>query len=393
MTVYITDVALSCALGTERHQVWSAARAGDQSGMAASSDFLLEESAVFGQVVSDAPSLLTHSNFERYRCRNNEMAASLVEQMADSIERIKTLYDSHRIGVVMATSTSGIASGEQALRMFCHQEQFPIDYYYETQEIGGLADFIVRYVDISGPSMTVSTACTSGAMALSSAKRWLDLGLVDAVIAGGVDTLCQMTARGFHALGAMSTELTNPFSANRKGLNLGEGGAIFLLTNEPADIRLMGVGASSDAHHISAPDPSGRGAKLAIQRGLEQAGIQASDVDYVNLHGTATEKNDLMESVAVASILGCDVSCSSSKALTGHTLGAAGAIEAGLCWLTLAHRNEKRCIPHRFDGVLDEACSPIRLSDGQLDGPPTMCVSTSFAFGGSNTAVVMGVSA
>ena len=237
-------------------------------------------------------------------------------------------------------------------------------------------------------------ACTSGARALLSAHRLLQQGLCDAVICGGVDSLCRLTLNGFSALEAVSAEPCNPFSLNRHGINIGEGAALFLMTRERSPIAFLGGGASSDAHHISAPHPEGLGARMAMAKALTSAGLQAGDINYLNLHGTATAHNDVMESKAVHELFAADLPCSSSKPMTGHTLGAAGALEAAFCWLVLSEYNQDGLLPpHLWDGQADPALAPLRLVEAgerlqRASGRRLM--SNSFAFGGNNVALILG---
>jgi 3-oxoacyl-[acyl-carrier-protein] synthase-1 len=238
----------------------------------------------------------------------------------------------------------------------------------------------------------ISTACSSSAKALASAGRLLDAGIADAVIAGGADSLCEFTIAGFRALESVSAARCNPLSANRRGINIGEATALFLVSREPGPVRLMGWGESSDAHHMSAPDPSGRGAAEVVRQALHRAGLQAADIDYVNLHGTATVQNDAMEAKVIAELFGPGVPVSSTKPLTGHTLGAAGALEAGIGWLTLADEACGRLPPHWWDEQADPALPILRVvKPGESAARrPRHVLSNSFAFGGSNAALLLG---
>jgi 3-oxoacyl-[acyl-carrier-protein] synthase-1 len=236
---------------------------------------------------------------------------------------------------------------------------------------------------------TVSTACSSSANAFASAQRLFASGRCDAAVVGGGDSLCRLTLNGFDSLESLSSGVCNPFSANRNGLNIGEGACVFLVTREPSGIRLCGIGESSDGYHVSAPDPSGRGAEAAIRGAIAQAELTPKDVGYVNLHGTATPKNDAMESGVVSRVLG-EVPCSSTKPLIGHTLGAAGAQELGLCWLLLSELNETRRLPkHLWDGVQDPSMPQLNFVEDDERFTRDVFVSNSFAFGGSNTAIAI----
>jgi 3-oxoacyl-[acyl-carrier-protein] synthase-1 len=219
------------------------------------------------------------------------------------------------------------------------------------------------------------------------------MGACEAVIAGGVDTLCAFTVAGFCALESVSDTPCNPFSRNRNGINLGEGAALFLMSREPATVALRGWGESSDGYHISAPDPRGSGARLAMERALRRAGIAAAEIDYVNLHGTATLQNDAMEAKVISELFGEDVSVSSTKPFTGHALGAAGAIEAGLCWLAMQDDNPRgKLPPHLWDGIRDPELPVLNVAEpgASLGRSLRRALSNSFAFGGANATLVLG---
>ncbi|MDR2216460.1 MAG: beta-ketoacyl-ACP synthase, partial [Nevskiaceae bacterium] len=214
---------------------------------------------------------------------------------------------------------------------------------------------------------------------------------VDAVLAGGADALNRFTLAGFVALECVSPKPCNPMSVNRDGINMGEGAALFLISREPGEIALAGWGESSDAHHFSAPDPRGVGAVLAMRSALKMASLQPEDIDYINLHGTATVQNDAMESLAVTTVFGSSVPCSSTKPLTGHALGAAGAIEAAICWQTLRDHHSGALPVHWWDGQADPALPPLNLvaPGHRAQRPPRRVLSNSFAFGGSNAALIL----
>jgi 3-oxoacyl-[acyl-carrier-protein] synthase-1 len=220
-----------------------------------------------------------------------------------------------------------------------------------------------------------------------SAQRLLDLGVCDAVICGGVDTLCKLTLNGFSSLEAVSAQRCNPFSANRNGINIGEAAVLFLMSKTPAPVALLGSGASCDAHHISAPEPTGKGALQAMRKALASAQLAPGQIGYLNLHGTATQHNDAMESLAVAALFPGGVTCSSTKPMTGHTLGAAGALEAAFCWLSLA---EGVVPPHVWDGQADPDLPVLKwaLPGDALEKRCLM--SNSFAFGGNNVSLIIG---
>lgn len=389
MSVYLADLAIINALGSGKVQVLDKLLQGDQTGMQPCGPLLTGRSGVVGRVMQAMDDL--PEELAEFDCRNNQLLAAAVSQIEEAINDLKSGYGAHRIAVLIGTSTSGIATAEAAMATLREAGHMPAGYHYRQQEIGTAAEFLARYLGIDGPRYTISTACSSSAKALGSAQRLLDANLCDAVIVGGCDSLCELTINGFDALEAMSDKVCNPFSANRDGINIGEGAALFLMTRQEAPIRLAGVGESSDAYHVSAPEPSGKGAELAIRAALAAADIEARQIAYINLHGTATIKNDEMESRVIERIFGPEVPCSSTKSQIGHTLGAAGAQEIGLCWLLLNDLNATRRLPqHLWDGVADADLPSIGLTGDDVQWQRDLFMSNSFAFGGSNVSVVLG---
>ncbi len=386
---FLSAPGLVNALGMGRDAVARGLLAGDASGLVVEEGWLPSGPARVGRVTAPLPPL--PAGFARHDCRNNRMLLAALADLGDVLPRALERHGAARIGVVLGTSTSGIAEGEAAIATLVRQGAMPGAFDYAQQEIGMAAPFLAAYLGLGGPAYTVSTACTSSAKALASARNLLRMGMCDAVIAGGVDTLCRLTINGFGALESTTDALTNPMSVNRRGINIGEGAALFLVTREPGPVELLGVGESSDAHHISAPDPSGRGALRARAAALADAGLEPGDVDYVNLHATATPKNDEMESRAVAELFPSGVACSGTKPLTGHTLGTAGATEAAFCWLAL--QGDGRLPPHVWDGQADPALPALDLvQPGRCFDRPRerVCMSNSFAFGGNNVSLLLG---
>lgn len=357
-------------------------------------DLLFERPVLVGQVDADLPTMPT--SFARFNTRNNQLTLLIAQQIEQAVTHAKTHYGSARIGVIIGTSTSGIATGEAALNELEHNGEFPADYDYAKQELGDTSQFLQAYFKLAGPCFTVSTACSSSAKVFASAKRLIDADVCDMVIVGGVDTLCQLTLNGFYSLESISSGHCQPFSANRDGINIGEGGALFTLEratgqNEAQATILSGIGESSDAHHISAPHPEGRGAVSAMQAALTMANLKPEQIDYLNLHGTATPKNDAMESRAVHQVFATNLpACSSTKPLTGHTLGAAGAIEAAFCYLLLSDYNTQQQLPpHVWDNEQDpnDPSLPLVTKGQQVNIRHVM--SNSFAFGGSNACLIL----
>lgn len=388
--VYLNAMGVLCALGRSADEVRDHLfRADVAGGVAATERYSGGRVLPLGCLPDGPLPSLAHAPLQQ-RSRNNALAAAALAQIRPAVDAAIARFGPARVAVILGTSTSGVDEGERAARALIETGDFPSDYDYAQQEMGSVARFVARELGVCGPAHVISTACSSGAKALASAARMLRGGLVDAVVAGGVDALCSFTVAGFSALESVSGTRCNPLSANRDGINIGEGAALFLLSREVGPLRLAGWGESSDAYHMSAPDPAGVGAMTAMRAALERAGLAPRDIDYVNLHGTATRHNDAMESLAVAEVLGAAVPCSSTKPLTGHTLAAAGAIEAAIAWMTLVDNPAGRLPPHWWDGVSDPEIAPIRLvAPGETLGRPARHVlSNSFAFGGSNASLL-----
>lgn len=384
---FIRAVGIANAIGSGRQAVRAGLLAGDTSGMRVEEGWLPNAPARVGRVRQALPEL--PGGNEAFDCRNNRLLLHALEQIADEVAAMRERVGAHRFGIVIGTSTAGILEGERAFAAFVRDGAFPPGFRYSQQEIGLSAPFLARHLRVRGPAYTVSTACTSSAKAIAAGRRLLRSGICDAVLAGGADVLCSLTVSGFTALESTTAELCNPLSRNRRGINIGEGAALMLLTKEPAAVEVLGCGESSDAHHISAPDPAGQGAEIAMRAALADAGLSPADIGYVNLHATATPKNDVMEAHAVARVFPHGVPCSGTKPLTGHTLGAAGATEAAFCWLAL---QEGRLPPHVWDGEADPALPQLRLAQPgeRLPGSRRACMSNSFAFGGNNAVLVLG---
>ena len=389
---FLNDLGITCALGRDVGGVAAALFADDAPRGVAMSDAITGAPTALGLVPGGLPSL--DGLPVELRGRNNQLLRIALEPLRASVAEAVARHGADRVAVVLGSSTSGVGESEDAHRHFLASGTWPDAFHYRQQEMGTPATFVAAELGLRGPAHVISTACSSSAKAMASAARLLKAGMADAVITGGADSLCRFTVAGFGALGSVSQQRCNPFSLNRNGINIGEGAALFLMTREPGPVRLAGWGETSDAHHMSAPDPEGKGAERAIREALVRAGVDASDIGYVNLHGTATPQNDAMEAGAVQRTLGIDVPCSSTKPLTGHALGAAGAIEAALCWIALARNPDQRLPPHWWDGVVDPALAPIRLvrPGERTDTPLRYALSQSFAFGGSNAALILGAS-
>ena len=328
-----------------------------------------------------------------YDCRNNRLA--LLGLGADGFEDAARAaiarYGAARVALVLGTSTSGILSAEAAYRERDANGALPAWFDYRaTHNTHSVTAFVRDLLGLRGPAFTLSTACSSSAKAFAAAERLIRAGLADAAIVGGVDSLCLTTLAGFSSLELTSPEPCRPGDAARRGLSIGEAAAFALLEREagPAGeqgaVRLSGWGESSDAHHMSAPHPEGRGSRAAMQEALARAGLAPAQIDYVNLHGTATPANDASEGAAVAAVLGAGVPCSSTKGMTGHTLGAAGGLEAVVCALALRHG----LLPASVGTQTPDPAIPLRLVRQPARQPLRHVLSNSFGFGGSNACLV-----
>jgi 3-oxoacyl-[acyl-carrier-protein] synthase-1 len=388
--IYLNACGIICALGDSHAQVKARLYAG-QSGVAATGRWSPGRELPLGSVEAKLPSVAQLPAHQR--SRNNALALAALAQIRPAVEAAIARFGADRVGVVVGTSTSGIGETEQAIGRHAEVGSLPADFYYAVQEMGSPAEMLARELGLTGPAYVHSSACSSSAKAMASAARMINMGLCDAVVSGGVDSLCTFTVAGFASLESVSAERCNPMSANRKGINIGEGAALFLMSADSAPVALLGWGESSDGHHMSAPDPAGGGARLAMTQALTRAGIEAAQIDYINMHGTATPQNDAMESRVIEGLFGLDVPVSSTKPFTGHTLGAAAAIEAALCWLAMQDDNpEGKLPPHLWDGAADPALPALNLArtGAALGRPLRHILSSSFAFGGSNAVLVLG---
>lgn len=328
-----------------------------------------------------------------FDCRNNRLAWMALQQdgfdqaLRQAVER----FGPSRVGVFLGTSTSGILSSEQAYRRRDpHTGAMPPDFdYRHTHNSFSLADFVRTLHGIQGPASVVSTACSSSAKVFGVAQRMMACGLIDAAVVGGVDSLCLTTLYGFNSLQLLSGEPCRPFDVARSGINIGEAGAFALVERaegaQVGDIVLAGVGESSDAHHMSAPHPEGLGARLAMQQALQQAGLSPQHIDYVVLHGTSTPSNDAAESRAVSDLFGGETPCSSIKGHTGHTLGAAGALNAVVAMQALRHDFAPAGAGTQ---VVDPELKSHYLTSN-LSRPMHHVMSNAFGFGGSNCSLVL----
>ncbi len=391
--LWLTHYTATSSIGRGLDQTLSALR-GLHSGLAPCRFDTVELETFVGEVTGLEEVKLPPPLAE-YDCRNNRLAwlGLLQDDFQLAVRNAAEKYGRHRIGVFIGTSTSGIFQTELAYRRRnAETGALPADFNYRTtHNTYSVADFVRRCFNLAGPAAAVSSACSSSAKVFGSARRMMEAGLIDAALVGGVDSLCLTTLYGFNSLELLSSEPCRPYDAKRNGLSIGEAAAFALLEKSPQhedDIVLLGIGESSDAYHMSSPHPEGLGAKIAMQDALHMAGLAPSDIDYINLHGTATPSNDAAEGIAVQALFGRNTACSSTKGATGHTLGAAGGMEALISALALKHG----FMPA---GINTRQTDPSLQLDYLLENReerPRRVLSNSFGFGGTNCSLIFGIS-
>jgi 3-oxoacyl-[acyl-carrier-protein] synthase-1 len=390
----VAAMGLVTPLGSGSEAVARVLFEGSRAGLAPRDDLCPGRSVWVGQVTDPLPS--SPPQAAAYDCRNNRMMLGALSQIREDVDAAIDRHGATRVGIVLGTSTGGMSEQESARHHRMHTGEWPAGSHYRQWEMGALSEYAALALGIGGPAYVIATACSASAKVFASGRRLIEAGVCDAVVVGGADTLCRLTAAGFSSLEAISPSPCNPFSRNRDGINIGEGAAAFLLTRDDAPVQLLGSGECSDAYHISAPHPEGRGAHQAMRLALDDAAIHPDDVAYINLHGTGTPLNDVMEAKAIAALFDRSMPCSSTKAMIGHALGAAGACEAAFTWLTLnpAFNPHNRLPPHLWDGLSDPALPTLHLTSAgeryeERDGRAVM-LSNSFAFGGNNVVLAFG---
>ncbi len=402
--ISITHYTLTSALGHGKGATRAALLQG-RSGLRAN-DFADAPLPTFIGRVDGVEDIALPQSLERFDCRNNRLAQLALEQdgFASAIATAREKYGAGRIAVILGTSTSGIQATEHAYR---HRDPadgaLPADFHFAgTQSMGSVADFVRHYLGLSGPAFVISTACSSSAKVFASAARLMQTGLCDAAVVGGVDSLCAMTLYGFNSLQLVSPEPCRPCDQERKGISIGEGAGFFLLERYPlpnplplagegangaGSLALLGYGESSDAYHMSTPHPEGLGAALAMEQALAAARLQPGEIDYINMHGTSSRSNDAAEDQGMQRVFGTNTPCSSTKGATGHTLGAAGAVEAAISCICLENGfMPGSCTTRTLDPEL--GCA-IQLQ--AVSRPLRRVMSNSFGFGGNNCSLIFGV--
>lgn len=389
MRLFLNDLGMLSAVGNSPKEMLKRLQAGDRSGLVLTDEYSSKPVYV-GEVNADLPTIA--SRYSVYDCKNNRLLLAALSQIQSTVDSMIAQYGADRIAVVLGTSTSGVRNTELALTSVAKYNLKPENFHYKQQQLAGGADFLAHYLGLTGPAYAISTACSSSGKAFASARRLISLGLCDAVIVGGADSLCRFTVHGFDALASVSDGLCKPFGQHRDGINLSEGVALFVMSKQQGPVELKGIGASSDAYHFSAPDPDGTAVIIAMETALAEANLSPAEIDYLNMHGTATPLNDEMESKAVEQVFGDQTAVSSTKGMTGHALGAAAAIELGMCWSLLSSTDEQGIlIPNINDDLLDQSLAALNyIQQGHALGRKIKhCQSNSFAFGGNNISMVV----
>lgn len=390
MKLYLNDLGILSAAGNSGSEMLYNLQAGYRSGFVRTDEYSPGQPYYVGAVQAELPEI--DDKYSVYDCRNNRLLLAASCQIQLTVNNMIKKYGVDRLGVVIGTSTSGARNTELALAEVARGRPKPERFHYKQQQMAGGADFLASLLGLKGPAYTISTACSSSGRAFASARRLIALDICDAVIVGGADSLCRFTVCGFEALESLSVGLCKPFGSHRDGINLAEAASLFVLSKDEGPVLLEGIGASSDAYHFSAPDPDGSAVIAAMEMALTDARMQPEQIDYVNLHGTATPLNDAMESNAVRRVFGDAIAVSSTKGMTGHALGAAAAMEIGICWLLLMQADDRGLlIPNINDDVPDTSLPALNyVKPGQTLGRRIgHCQSNSFAFGGNNISIII----
>ena len=382
--IYIQDFNAICTLGTGLSDISTHLFSGAATDFGCVSEQYSAQKPLYLSALEDAFVLPADTPLH-FKSRNNGLLYTTFQNIKTQWQAVTDNIAKQRIGVIIGSSNSGVEEGEQAVSHYTATGAVPANYRYEQQEYGSPALYLADLLGVTGPAYTLSTACSSSAKAFISGARLIQAGICDVVLVGGSDTLSQLTVKGFMSLEAVDGGRCQPFSANRAGIHLGEACALFILSKTPAGLELLGWGESSDAHHMSAPQPDGIGAQTSMHNALRKANLAATEIDYINLHGTATAQNDAMEARAVAQVFAHQPYVSSTKSLTGHTLGAAGAIEAAFCCLAL---QQQTLPPHHWDGVPDSTLPELKFVPPHTQVAARYALSNSFGFGGSNASLI-----
>ena len=402
MNLYLSRPGVMSGAGSSLAELWVAVTAGSQDGIGRVTTCTGED--FFAARIKDDALLPSGAQYDMKIMRIENAA---LEQIRGDVLAAVQRYGASRVAVCVGSCDNGTEFSVAAHRKFFADGEFPADYSLEVQGADYVATFAAQKFGLEGPCAAFSTACSSSAGAVIKSAEMILAGIADAAVVGGVDIASDTTLVGFNSLEAVSDEITNPFSRNRKGITLGDGAAFFVMTKDPLpssgglDVRLLGWGESADAYHATSPDPSGAGAQEAIHLALERSALMPQDVGYINLHGTGTKLNDSMESKAVNAVFGdVRVPVSTTKPVTGHTLGAAAALELAVCYCALVENHGKNrhniILPRQvWDMERDDEIPALNFVDarnpGGEHGGLKVCLSNSFAFGGANACLAIGL--
>lgn len=378
--ISITSYSAICNLGTNIKEIFQNAVLSEQKFFTKDDGIIKDTPFYFGKIHADLPEIKD----KEFNTRTNTLLLHCANQLKDEITEVKKKYGEKRIAVVIGTTNSGVDEYEKSKNVVHSQ-------------IGLPAIFLKQHLGLKNYCTGVSTACTSGLKAFSTAIKLIQNGVCDAAICGSTDALSKTPVFGFNSLEVESHKKCIPFSSNRDGINIGEGAALFILEKDIENgIKILGLGETSDAYHAATPDPEGIQATFAIEQALKEANLKADDIDYINLHGTGTITNDLMEANAVYRVFKDSVPCSSTKSLTGHCLGASAGVETALCIALIDEtiNESKLLLPHCYDNCYDTSLPEIRLVKENETAPKidiVMC--NAFGFGGSNAVMILGKTA
>ncbi len=375
--ISITSYSAICSLGTDISEIFQNSLLSGKNYFSQDDSIIKGVDLYLGKVKAKLPLIQN----PKFNTRTNSLLLHCCNQIKTDIDEIISKYGKERIGVVVGSTNVGVNEYENSHDVFHSQ-------------IGSPAIFLKEYFGLKNYCAGVSTACTSGIKAFSTGVKLLENGICDAVLCAASDALSKPPVFGFTSLEVMSHSICKPFSKNRDGINIGEGAAVFILEKDANNgFRILGIGETSDAYHTSTPDPQGVQAAHAIEIALKNAGLTPSDIDYINLHGTGTVTNDVMEANAVYKIFEDKVPASSTKSLTGHCLGASAGVETALClaFLDNSINPQKNLIPHNYDGEYDTGLPEIKLAKHEEKAEKnTRVLCNAFGFGGSNAVIILG---
>lgn len=364
--ICITKYDAICNLGNDINEIFQ--NANNSLYPEKDTEFIDGKTFYFGKVKTK----LDEIGEEVFDTKTNRMLLKLADNM--NLKDFVKKYGDKNIAIIIATTNTGT-------------EEFAKKGDERLSQIGNPALFLQKYLGTQNYTASVSTACSSGIKVFSTAKRLIENGICDAAIVGGSDELAHLSVHGFNSLEILSDERTQPFSKNRKGINIGEGAALFTVEKDTKGIKILGIGETSDAYHASKPEPTGEQIINAINKALKSAHLNANDIDYINLHGTGTTANDETEANAIYKVFQDKTYCSSTKSMTGHCLGAAATIETALCCKCF---EKQTIIKHNYDGYFDENLPKIKLADGNIKKPIKYIMNNAFGFGGTNAVMIIG---